>query len=443
MVNIAPFNGVTYNFDKLDIDNDLFAPPYDVITPQYQDELTSRSPYNVVKLIYGKMYDSDNSDNNRYTRALNDYKNWLKEGVLVKSDVPKIYFYIQEYVDPKGVKIKRKGFISRCQIEDFESGKILPHEETMGGPKEDRFLLMSAVKANLSQIYGVYSDPDKKIDAILENACPSKPCVDVVDDFDVRHVLYEVSDSDALNQVVSLMKEKVVLIADGHHRYETSLRYRNEKRAEENTDGSDDKSYNYNMFYFSNLDDDGLRVYPTHRALKKSVNVSLDQLLEIVKPYFEITKYDFNDFHNCYSVMDDQDPKQIPIGLVGKDQPGSLYVLKPLYDKVVAKLKEHNVPEILVKLDVTILHRLIFEALLGLDTVELKNQNNIEFIRNEDELAEKYAANDAELIFLVGAPDVPVIREICMSGYRMPQKTTYFYPKLLSGLVINSLEEIC
>lgn len=442
MVNIAPFNGITYNFDKLDITNDLFAPPYDVINSKYQDDLYARSPYNVVRLILGKINDTDTDADNRYTRALNDYKNWIKEGVLVRSDQPKVYFYIQEYTDPKGINVKRKGFISRCQIEDFESGKILPHEETMGGPKEDRFLLMSAVKANLSQIYGVYSDPKKEIDNILELACPEKPCVDIVDDFDVRHVFYEVSDKESIDKVVALMKDKIVLIADGHHRYETSLRYRDERRKEAKTNNSDDKSYEFNMFYFSNLDDDGLRVYPTHRALKKTVNVSLDGLLDKIKPYFTIQKHTFDDFNKCYEVMEEQDSNQIPLGLIGKDTPGVMYVLIPEYDKVVAKLKETNVPEILVKLDVTILHRLILESLLGLDTVELKNQNNIEFIRNEEELAEKYSNDEAELIFLVGAPDVPVVSEICMSGYRMPQKTTYFYPKVLSGLVINPLEEI-
>lgn len=442
MVNIAPFNGITYNFDKLDITNDLFAPPYDVINPKYQDDLYAKSPYNFVRLILGRMKDSDTDNDNRYTRSLKDYKNWLKEGVMVKSKLPTIYVYIQEYIDPKGIKVKRKGFISRCQIEDFDSGKILPHEETMGGPKEDRFLLTSAVKANLSQIYGIYSDPEKKIDSILEAACPDKPCVDVIDDYGVRHVFYEVTEPTSIEEVVALMKDKKILIADGHHRYETSLRYRNEKRALDKDANSNNKSYNYNMFYFSNLDDDGLRVYPTHRVLKKSVNVTLEELLEKVKPYFTIKEYSFEDFSKCYKVMEDQDPKQIPIGLVSKETPGVLYVLIPSYKTIVSKLKESNVPEVLVKLDVTILHRLIFESLLGLDTVELKNQNNIEFIRNEDELAEKYSNNEAELIFLVGAPDLPVISEICMSGYRMPQKTTYFYPKVLSGLVINPLEEI-
>lgn len=440
MVRITPFKGITYNFNKLKPVKELFAPPYDVISPQYQDELYKRNQYNIIKLILGKIYDSDDGSNNRYTRAAADYNNWVKENVLVQSEMPKIYYYVQKYSDTKGNSITRKGFIARCYLEDFTSGKVLPHEETMGGPKKDRLNLMEATKANFSQIFSVYSDPEKRINQILENACHDEALIDVIDDDNVRHIFYEVSDNEAITKVKSLMEDKIVIIADGHHRYETALKYRDNKKAEGNTDTSEDIPHNSVMMYFANFDDEGLKIYPTHRLLKKSPKDSLDGLLEKLKLYFNVTRHKFELFEECFAIMERENKDDTPIGLVSKKDPTTLYVLTPYFKRVTDQLVIQNVPEILTKLDVTILHRLILENLMGLDTVELKNQNNIEFIRNETELIEKFTCNEAEIIFLLTVPNMVNVKEICMSGLRMPQKTTYFYPKLLSGLVINPLE---
>lgn len=440
MVKIAPFKGITYNSKTQNLDKTLFAPPYDVISSAYQDELYGRSPYNVVRLILGKTSDADNDTDNRYTRAANDYTKWLKEGVLVQSEIPKLYYYVQIYKDAKGVEVTRKGFITRCYLEDFESKKVLPHEETMGGPKKDRLALMMTTKTNFSQIFAIYSDPDMFVDKTLESACPAKPFVDIVDDDNVRHIFYEVTDESAIKKVQAAMAEKSILIADGHHRYETALQYRDLKRAENNGDQSEDKAYNSMMIYLANLDDEGLRVYPTHRVLKSAVNISLKDLMQKLKSYFSIKEIKFDDFKQCFPYMESENLNEIPVGLVSKQNPGILYILKPDQKKVTEGLKKQNVPEMLSKLDVTILHRLILETVMGLDTIELKNQNNIEFIRNEDELSEKYNLQQAEFIFLLSPPDVAMVKDVCMAGFRMPQKTTYFYPKLLSGIVFNSLE---
>ena len=440
MVKINSFKGITYNFNKLDPDMKLFAPPYDVINSTYQDELYKRSPYNIVRLILGKIYKEDDESNNRYTRAAKDYNQWLKEDVIVKSDEPCIYYYIQKYKDSKGIDVIRKGFISWCYLEELDSGQVLPHEETMGGPKEDRLSLMKATKANFSQIFAVYSDPDKQIDSILGFVCPKTPMVDVTDDDNVRHMFYKISDKESIEKVQSLMKQRPALIADGHHRYETALNYRNFRRAQDNNNTSENKPYNSVMFYFANLDDEGLRIYPTHRALKQAVDISLNDLLEKLRPYFSLKELKINTLDDSFPAMEKEDIRQIPIGIVCKQKPDTLYVLIPDCKKITALLKEQGVPEILSKLDLTILHRFIFEQIMGLDTVELKKQSNIEFVRNETELVDKFNNNEAEYVFLMSTPDLQMFKEICLAGHRMPQKSTYFYPKLLSGLVVNALE---
>jgi uncharacterized protein (DUF1015 family) len=235
------------------------------------------------------------------------------------------------------------------------------------------------------------------------------------------------------------MAERSVLIADGHHRYETALKYRDLQRAEDGSQVSEEKPYDYVMMYFANLDDTGLRVYPTHRLLKSGIGLSCGDLLAKIEPYFEVEKRSYAHLKEAISFIEEGNAKEMNIGLLSRDTSGFYYVLKPKFEKVLAQLIALGVPEILTKLDVTILHRLILEYFMGLDTIELKNQHNIEFVRDQDELVEKYNSEDTGLIFLVGTPDVATVKDICMSGFRMPQKTTYFYPKLLSGLVINPL----
>lgn len=440
MVKINPFNGITYNKNKMNLDSTLFAPPYDVINASYQEDLYSRNSHNIVKLILGKMFDSDNDNNNRYTRAAEYFKQWKDEGVLIQSDVPKIYFYIQQYKDHKGEEVTRKGFFARCFIEDFSTKKILPHEETMGGPKQDRLSLTTACEANLESIFNIYSDVEKFVDSTLEAACPSKPLVDVVDDDNIRHILYEVSDPEAISKVKAYMDDQSVLIADGHHRYETAMNYRNIKRQEGNPDTSESVPHNSVLAYFANFDDDGLRVYPTHRVLKKIADLSFKDLKAKLVPYFNFAEYTFNNFDECFDIIEKNKPDEVFISLANKENPGILYILTPIMEKVLPLFKDQNIPEVLAKLDVTILHRLILENIMGLDTVKLKNQNNISFIRDEDELVDVYNRDESEYAFLLSAPDVPMVKEICMSGHRMPQKSTYFYPKILSGLVINPLK---
>lgn len=440
MVKITPFKGITYNKAGVETIKDLVAPPYDVISPQYQETLYNRNDRNIVRLILGKIYESDTPQNNRYTRASKDFSTWLEEGTLIQSDTPKIYYYIQKYKDTKGADVTRKGFIARCFLEDFSNGAILPHEETMGGPKKDRLDLMMATNVNFSQIFSIYSDPEKQIDNILTEKCNDKPMIDILDDDNVRHIFYEISDPHIIDNIQILMINKSVLIADGHHRYETALKYRDFKKAEEKNNYSINSNYNYVMMYFANMDDDGLRVYPTHRLLKKINNISLNNLLEKLDEYFVLLEKNFNRFEECFTWLSKESEKELPIGFVCQEKPNALYILKPDLLKIKGQLKKSNVPEILSKLDVSILHRLIFENLMGLDTIELKNQNNIEFVRDEQEVINKFNNKTAEMIFLLGSPDVPSIKEICASGLRMPQKTTYFYPKLLSGLVINPLK---
>ncbi|MBQ9688624.1 DUF1015 domain-containing protein, partial [bacterium] len=252
MVDVRPFNGIVYNQNSVKMD-DVIAPPYDVITDDYRNELLSRSPYNVVKLILAEGSTDVNDPDNRYENARKSFVEWLNQNVLVKLENPTILYLLQKYNTAKG-EVTRKGFIARCKIEDFSSKKILPHEYTMGGPKQDRLNLTTACKANFSQIFMVYSDKEKQIENAID--LEQTPFIDVTDDLGVRNIVYKVDDAKTLELISNVMADKTLLIADGHHRYETAMNYRN--LHPENEDAK------YVMSYFTNMEDD-LLIFPTHR----------------------------------------------------------------------------------------------------------------------------------------------------------------------------------
>jgi len=289
MVKVAPLKGIVYNLDKVNI-SDVIAPPYDVISSEEQENLYNKSPYNIVRLILGKINPDDTETNNRYTRAAEDFKNYLEQKALISSLKPCIFYYIQNYITAHGEKISRKGFIARNLIEEYEKGNIMPHEFTMGGPKEDRLKLMKTCKANFSQVFFAYSDPEGAIDKAVK--LPEKPIIDVTDDQGIQNILYAIEDEEILNKISEIMADKKVLIADGHHRYETSIAYRNFRR-EENPSWNEDNAFNYVMAYYTNLDDENLKVYPTHRIVEREIDKH--KLLGDLKKYFDITEYLFDE----------------------------------------------------------------------------------------------------------------------------------------------------
>jgi len=443
MVKVAPLKGIVYNTEKVNI-LDVIAPPYDVISTQEQIELYNKSPYNIVRLILGKINPDDSESNNRYTRAAQDFKNWIEAKALAPSPAPCIYYYIQNYTTAKGDKISRKGFIARNKIEEYEQGNIMPHEFTMGGPKEDRLKLTKACKANFSQIFFAYSDTEGAIDkAVQSELISAKPIIDVVDDQGIQNILYALEDKEVLDKISEIMSDKKVLIADGHHRYETSVAYRNFRR-EENPDWQEEDSFNYVMAYYTNLDDENLKVYPTHRIVKREIDKQ--KLLDDLKNYFDTTEYKFDEVtredvkEKFVADIEETAVTKIAFGACFKNE--NKYILFKLREKEAVDkiLAEKDVPEVLRKLDLSILHKIVLSDFLGFSEEDQFKQNGVKYLKKEAEAFEAVENKQAEVVFIMATPSIQLIKDVSSQGYKMPQKSTYFYPKLLSGLVINPLD---
>ena len=422
-MELKPINAIIYNQDKVDV-KDVIAPPYDVITSAYQDELYKKSPYNIVRLILTK-------GDNRYEDAKNFFENWLSEGVLKRSEKPCIFYIIQKYTTDNGKNIERKGFIARNKIEKFESKKVLPHEFTMGGPKEDRLKLTKACEANFSQIFLVYNDPEKNIETkVAPKYLSQKPFMDVVDDNGVQNIVYLIDDEEDIKVFEKTLEDKAVLIADGHHRYETAMAY---------SEISNNPEAKYVMSYFTNADDENLIIFPTHRIITKFIEPYV--LLEAVKKYFDIEEFTFNSMNKTkvkeqfLAAIEKSNEKVISMGLYMKNV-NKFYLLK-LKDGMADLV---DAPDVLKKLDLTVLHDLIITKELGYTKEEQMAQDGIKYIKQEFEAFDMIDLGKAEASFIMAYPKMKDIIDISSQGYRMPQKSTYFYPKLLSGVVINPLK---
>ena len=423
ILDIKPLNAIVYNQEKVNI-KDVIAPPYDVITSDYQDELYKKSPYNIVRLILTK-------GENRYEDAKNFFEKWQEDNILIHTKKPCIFYLIQKYTAPNGKKIERKGFIAKNKTEKFETKKVLPHEFTMGGPKEDRLKLTKACEANFSQIFLVYNDPQKQIEnKILPKLQDKKPFIDVVDDGGVQNIVYLIDDEDDIKIFEKTLEDKTVLIADGHHRYETALKY---------SEISNNPQAQYVMSYFTNADDENLIIFQTHRIITKFIEPYV--LLEAVKKYFNLEEFTFNSMNKekvkeqFLAAIEKSNEKVISMGLYMKNV-NKFYLLK---------LKEGmeelvDAPDVLKKLDLAVLQDLIITKELGYTKEEQMAQKGIKYIKQEFEAFDMIDSGKAEASFIMAYPKMKDIIEISSQGYRMPQKSTYFYPKLLSGIAINPLK---
>ena len=434
MVKVKPLNAIVYNQEKVDM-NDVIAPPYDVILDDYREELYKRSDYNIVKLILAKGSKDLSDPNNRYDEAKKNFNEWLNKQVLINISPPCILYLLQKYTTENGREIIRKGFIAKVKIEDFETKKILPHEFTMGGPKEDRLNLTKKCKANFSQIFMVYSDAQKQIENSVDLS--QKPFIDVTDDNGVQNIVYKIQDEKTLSLIEKVMSDKTLLIADGHHRYETAMNYRNYLREQ----GLANSQSEYVMSYFTNLDDENLIVFPTHRIITK--DIPAQEILEKIKKYFNINEMPFTPQNKdevkakFLEKIETENTKQISMGLYLKNVPK--FYLLTLRENIESILNEYEVPDVLKNLDLTVLHKVLVTKELGFTPEEQMAQDGIKYIKQESEAFDMIDSGQAQASFIMAYPKIKDIKEISEAGYRMPQKSTYFYPKLLSGLVINPL----
>lgn len=443
MAKIAPFCGLRYNLQRIQNPAAVMAPPYDVISASLQENLYQRHPFNVVRLILGKTGPGDADNNNRYTRASADFLAWQQEGVLVRDREPSIYLYDQEFPMEGGVMVVRKGFIALTRLEDFSSGVVKPHEKTLAGPKADRLLLTKACGANFSPIFSLYSDPCCVLEALTRGLREQPADLAVTDDDGVQHRLWQVTDPGTIAKAQSLLDNKPLFIADGHHRYETALNYRDFQR-ERHPDFTGKELFNYVLMYFANMEDQGMQIFPTHRLIFNLVDFSLESFLQALQEDFEVTSFSLDPSDQqarseARSRLKQQGEEGHALGLYAG---GNIFYLLSLRDEhVMDRFFPQKTPNALKTLDVSILHRLVLEGLLGITIEAQEQQLNLKYVKGFDEAFELVQVGEFPLAFLMNPTRMIEVREVANAGEKMPQKSTYFYPKLLSGLVINPLVE--
>lgn len=446
MAEILPFRGYRYNQERVKDLAKVLAPPYDVISHKFQEELYERHPYNIVRLILGKTYPYDEADNNRYTRACIDFKKWQKDHVLEQERNPAVYYYTQTYKLKNGGTKNRKGFIALARLEEFGSGKIHPHEKTLAGPKTDRLNLIKACKANFCCIFSLYSEPEKTINSILEANADKTPLAEIRDDDDVINRLWKIDEPEIIKDIAGRMQDKPLFIADGHHRYETALNYqRFVMEGRKRLTGKE--PFNYVMMYFSNMDDEGMTILPTHRIVHSIPGFIPKAFLVNCSNFFDIHEVRFDNatepeikkaFYKRFEEMDKSPLPSFGLAIKGTD---SYFILQLRGKDIMEQIFKDTIPQVFKSLDVTVLHSLIFAKILGLSSKSQEEQQNIIYVKGADETLESLRNENNQMAFLLHPTKIEQVKEAAKAGYVMPQKSTYFYPKLISGLVINSVDE--
>lgn len=412
MAEVVPFKGVLFNVPEISkvSGEDLLAPPYDIITPEYRDELYNKSPYNIVRVDFGKGFPDDNDKENKYTRAKAYLESWIKEGALTVSDNSCFYSYEISYRIKEKVQ-KLRGFLGLVRLEPLGKGNIHPHEYTHSKPKKDRMDLMRYCEANISPIFSLYNSLEKGISEVLSEISRAKPYIEAKDSFGSIHCLWEIQDIDFNSTITKELEGKAIFIADGHHRYETALEYQKEMRINK---GPSDKPepYDYVLMFLTNMADEGITILPTHRLIKSIPSDALD----ILSTDFEIQEMRNN--------------LDITAAIAGKRDVYGLYTGGDAWYRLSYKGEGiHGVPPALKDLDVTILHDLIFKQLLDIDSIayEMDVDKCVKLVREKE----------FEAAFFLNPTQVEDVERVALASLRMPPKSTYFYPKLLTGLVLN------
>jgi uncharacterized protein (DUF1015 family) len=422
MATIQPFRGIRYNQKKVTM-RAVVAPPYDVITPVEQTSYYDRDPFNVIRLILAR-------DEDRYSASARTFADWQESQILLRDDQPAIYPLVQTFTTTSGAQIERKGFIALCHLEEFDKGIVLPHEKTLSKAKEDRFKLFKATNSNFSQIFGLYSDPKKNIDAYVGPVHAAMPVIDV--EFEgVRNRLWTMTDPDTIKKIAALVEPMQILIADGHHRYETALAYRDLMRSQ-NPQHSGAELYNYVMMFFTNLDDEGLVIFPTHRVVHSLPSFDGEAMLATLAAHFTITDYTT---HTGMTAALTASP-QFSYGIIV----GKKYFVASLKNAgMLDELVPASVPRDVKELDVVLLHSYILGTLLNISVDAQEKKLNIHYLQQIEECAGEVAKGIAQAAFIVNSTKIEQVRAVAKAGHTMPQKSTFFYPKLISGLVLNKL----
>ena len=434
MPDIRPFRGVRYDMAQVGDLSDVVAPPYDVIDPSLQHRLYQASPYNIIRLELNRAEPGDDASSNRYTRAARFLKEWFLDGVLREDSTPALYLYHQTY-EVEGQTYTRKGFLARVGLEPFGEGKIYPHEQTLSGPKADRLALFQATRYNLSPIFGLYPDEAGEVLRTVEEGLRDRTPMEATDHLGVLNRLWPVTDPVTLTAVQGLMGPRPIFIADGHHRYETGLKFREERAAIGRLSGPDDPA-NSCMMMLVGMSDPGLLILPTHRLVSGFPGLTAEALTERLAPEFEI-----------HFKGEGPDAARAVWDEIESGGAQELLGFGTVADRLwlTARLRSDATMDALAAehsaewrgLGVSILHVLVLETLLN----SIGNPA-CRYVHNLDEVLADVSALGSDLACLVPPAGMEHVEAIASNLEKMPPKSTYFYPKLLSGLVLNPLETL-
>lgn len=442
MANLQPFKGIRYNLNKVKLE-EVITEPYDRITPGMQEDYYARSPYNIVRIILGKDEEPGHPEKDKYRRARLYLDEWLKEGAFIREDRKSFYLYEQEF-SVRGETKKRCGLVARVELEDFSSRKVLPHERTFPRHKEDRLRLLRATQTNTEQIFLLYKDDEKKVeDAIKRAREKADPVAEVYDEDCFLHRLWAIKDEEDIKNIQERMKERVLIIADGHHRYETSQNYQREM-VEKTGKVSGEEPFNYVMMTLFSIDDPGLVILPTYRLIKGLERLREEALKKVYEPLFEISDKSWTDDREYRKVMVEirnaveKENHFFAVHLAGTKK---FLLLKLRNEELLEKEIREEKPWSWKTLDVAILHSLLIDKLKVFTDEPFILENNVSYIRNLEEGMEKVRQGEFQMIFLLKPASLSQIRDVVESGELMPHKSTDFFPKLKSGLILNPLDE--
>jgi uncharacterized protein (DUF1015 family) len=440
MAHIAPFRALRYDPARVDL-SQVVTQPYDKITPEMQERYYAASPHNLVRIILGKREAADRPGDNTYTRAAAYFQDWRRQGVFLQEAKPSIYSYVQHFTVPGGsTELERRGFIALGQLEDYDNGVVFRHEQTLAKPKADRLDLLRATRAHFGQLFMLYSDPAGEIDDLLA-ATTTAPEIETRDEYGVRHRVSPISDPDVIDLVRGKMRDKKLIIADGHHRYETALNYRNERNSTaETAPGPVSLSavppYEMVMMTFINMDSPGLLILPTHRVVHGLTAFSAEELRQRAGQYFSVEEVDPSvDAARASGILREAGRAGTTLMAVTADRVFLLDTPKSVGSNFFSGFSIRQ-----QSLDVVQLHKCLLEGVLGISEEAIRNQQNISYVRDASEAMTRVRSGEANVAFLMNPVRMRQVRDIAFAGEVLPQKSTDFYPKLLSGLTIYALE---
>ena len=432
MADILPFRALRYDLQRV-FASQVVTQPYDKITPAMQERYYAASPYNLVRIILGRREPSDGPSNNVYTRAAACARQWRSAGILRQDSAPSVYAYSQTFTAPSGSSFERRGFIALGHMEDYSAKVVFRHEQTLSKPKADRLDLLRATRTHYEQLFLLYEDSGE-IDSLL--ATSQTPTIDVADEYGVAHRVWQISDPAVIASVQEKMRDKKLVIADGHHRYETALNYRDECRTAAGAGSNPQASHEFVMMTLVNMNDPGLLVLPTHRVVHSLESFSVDEFQNASRTFFEVEEIDSAiDAARATALLRDRSRAGTALLAVTTSRALILHSPKAAGVQLLTGLSARQ-----QALDVVQLHKCLLEGVLKLSEESIRHQQNLSYLRDASEALTQVRTGAANIAFLMNPCPVAQVRDVAFAGEVMPQKSTDFYPKLLSGLTAYALD---